>query len=270
MQQINRLLEIMACLREPEQGCPWDLKQDFKSLVPYTIEEAYEVAEAIEQGSFEEIKNELGDLLFQIVFYAQLGKEKNLFDFEDIAAAISDKMMSRHPHVFAGHQYADEEALHRAWQEQKEKEQKAVQAENSSADASQPASSLMAGISKTLPAMTRALKIQKRAAHIGFDWGEPAEIIPKISEELDEITQVMEQNLSIRQLEEEMGDILFSCVNLARKLHLDPEKALRVSNSKFSRRFQKLEQRFEFDRMKMESASLDELDYTWQQIKQEE
>jgi MazG family protein len=262
----------MARLRDPEQGCPWDLKQDFKSLVPYTIEEAYEVAEAIEEGDQDEIKKELGDLLFQIVFYAQLGKEENRFDFEDIAAAISDKMVSRHPHVFDGQQYDDEEALHKAWQEQKEREKQA-QPNDQHSETSQQSFSLMSGISKALPAMTRALKIQKRAAYIGFDWQAPVDVMPKILEELAELTAVIDKNTSSRQLhqqlEEEMGDLLFSCVNLARKLHIDPEKALRLSNSKFSSRFQKLEQRYQFNRQQMESASMDELEKTWQQIKQE-
>ena len=231
------------------------------------------MAEAIEEGDHNEIKKELGDLLFQIVFYAQLGKEQNYFDFEDIAAAISDKMISRHPHVFAGHQYDNEEALHRAWQEQKERE-KNVHPDNKSAAAAQQTASLMSGISKTLPAMSRALKIQTRAAHIGFDWAEPVDVIAKIGEELNEITEVMEhdvssQQMSNRQLEEEMGDLLFTCVNLARKLQLDPEKALRVSNKKFSKRFQKLEARFQYDRQKMETASMNELENIWQDIKQE-
>ncbi len=290
MQHLQRLLDIMSDLRDPDTGCPWDLKQNYKSLVPYTLEEAYEVAEAIEQGDKDEIKKELGDLLFQVVFYAQLAKEEGLFDFDDIAAAIADKMVRRHPHVFSDHQYENEAAFLKAWEEQKELENQQARAEKGGTAEPEQAPSLMDNISKILPAMTRAVKIQKRIAQVGFDWDTAEEVLPIIQGELqelqDEIIQyeqlqkkssgfVPEQQseLKARQFErmqEEMGDVLFTCVNLARKLDIDPEKALRVSNHKFSQRFRKMEQFYNYDRQRMEQASIEELEAVWQQVKKHE
>ncbi len=290
MQHLQRLLDIMSDLRDPDTGCPWDLKQNYKSLVPYTLEEAYEVAEAIEQGDKDEIKKELGDLLFQVVFYAQLAKEEGLFDFDDIAAAIADKMVRRHPHVFSDHQYENEAAFLKAWEEQKELENQQARAEKGGTAEPEQAPSLMDNISKILPAMTRAVKIQKRIAQVGFDWDTAEEVLPIIQGELqelqDEIIQyeqlqkkssgfVPEQQseLKARQFErmqEEMGDVLFTCVNLARKLDIDPEKALRVSNHKFSQRFRKMEQFYNYDRQRMEQASIEELEAVWQQVKKQE
>ena len=286
MQQLTRLLDIMSALRDPQTGCPWDLKQDYKSLVPYTLEEAYEVAEAIELGDMHEVKKELGDLLFQVVFYAQLAKEEELFDFDDIAGAIADKMVSRHPHVFSENRsdfnYENEAVFLKAWEQQKEIEKKQAQLDKSieaSADNSdnQEPGSLMDGISKILPAMTRAVKIQKKAAHIGFDWKDAQDVLPKIQEELDELSLELEQqeikqsaeNTQLR-VEEELGDVLFSCVNLARKLNIDPEKALRISNHKFSQRFRKIEQYYHFDRIQMEQASIEQLEQIWQSVKLQE
>ena len=278
MQQLTRLLDIMSTLRDPENGCPWDLRQDYKSLVPYTLEEAYEVAEAIELGDMDEVKKELGDLLFQVVFYAQLAKEEGLFDFNDIAGGIADKMVSRHPHVFSDHQYENEEAFLKAWEEQKEVEKKQAQ-QGKSGQLSTPEEnvSLMDGISKILPAMTRAVKIQKKATHIGFDWENPEDVLPKISEELDELSAELSAELRLSNLksseqaneriEEELGDVLFTCVNLARKLKIDPEKALRMSNHKFTQRFKKMEQHYQFDRQQMEQASIEQLEHVWQSVK---
>ncbi|MCU7940726.1 MAG: nucleoside triphosphate pyrophosphohydrolase [gamma proteobacterium symbiont of Bathyaustriella thionipta] len=296
MQQLIRLLNIMSDLRNPDSGCPWDLKQDYKSLVPYTLEEAYEVAEAIEQGDMEEVKKELGDLLFQVVFYAQLAKEEGLFDFDDIAGTIADKMVSRHPHVFSDHHYENEEDFLKAWEQQKEVEKKQAQLDKIAAK-SKPSSeqknpenqlsdSLMDGISKVLPAMTRAVKIQKKATHIGFDWVHAEEVLPIIKEELDELSveikalelnphalkngeSVQSDTASVSKVEEELGDVLFSCVNLARKLNVDPEKALRMSNHKFIQRFRKMEQHYQFNRTQMEQAPLDQLEQVWQSIKKQ-
>ena len=284
MQHLQRLLDIISALRDPDTGCPWDLKQDYKSLVPYTLEEAYEVAEAIEQGDMDEVKKELGDLLFQVVFYAQLAKEEGLFNFEDIAAAIADKMVRRHPHVFSEHQYENEAAFLKAWEEQKELENQQARAEKEETAEPEQALSLMDNISKILPAMTRTVKIQKRIAQVGFDWDTAEEVLPIIQGELqDEITQYeqlqeksageQQRELKARQFErmqEEMGDVLFTCVNLARKLEIDPEKALRVSNHKFSQRFRKMEQFYNYDRQRMEQASIDELEAVWQQVKKQE
>lgn len=290
LKQLQRLLNIMSALRDPDSGCPWDLKQDYKSLVPYTLEEAYEVAEAIEQGDMDEVKKELGDLLFQVVFYAQLAKEEGLFDFEAIAGAIADKMVSRHPHVFSDHQYENEEAFLKAWEEQKEIEKQQAQAEkNTKAEPPHAAVpqlskpfSLMDNISKILPAMTRAVKIQKRIAQIGFDWDTARAVLPVIQGELDELEHEITEyeqltgkatpeqyQQQFERMEEEMGDVLFTCVNLARKLHIDPEKALRMSNYKFSRRFRKMEQYYQYDRKRMEQASIDELESVWQTVKKD-
>ena len=267
MQQLTRLLDIMSRLRDPDGGCPWDLKQDYKSLVPYTLEEAYEVAEAIELGDMDEVKKELGDLLFQVVFYAQLAKEEGLFDFDDIAGAIADKMVSRHPHVFSDHQYENEAAFLKAWEEQKEVEKKQARQEKS--EEVEPTVSLMDGISKILPAMTRAVKIQKKATQVGFDWGSAEEVLPKISEEINELSiELNETEPSMERIEEELGDVLFTCVNLARKLKIDPEKALRLSNHKFSQRFRKMENYYQSDRQQMEQASLEQLEQVWQSVKQ--
>ncbi len=273
MQQLMRLLDVMAQLRHPEQGCPWDLQQDYKSLVPYTLEEAYEVAEAIELGDMEELKKELGDLLFQIVFYAQLAKEEGTFDFEAVAEAIADKMISRHPHVFADQHYENEAAFLKAWEQQKEIEKNNKQ--------QQTVISLMDGVSSALPAMTRACKLQKKASHIGFDWLSAQDVVDKVREELDELSEELQhysnetpENMpdrkSMQRIEEELGDVLFSCVNLSRKLQLDPEKTLRMSNHKFSVRFKKLEQYYAFNRQQMEQASTEQLDRVWQMIKYNE
>ena len=290
MQHLQRLLNIMSALRDPDNGCPWDLKQDYKSLVPYTLEEAYEVAEAIEQGDMDEVKKELGDLLFQVVFYAQLAKEEGLFDFDDIAAAIADKMVRRHPHVFSDHQYQNEAAFLKAWEEQKELENQQSRAEKGETASPDQTPSLMDNISKILPAMTRAVKIQKRIAQIGFDWDSAEQVLPIIQGELQELQDEMTQyeqlrnksagfaaepqsELKARQFErmqEEMGDVLFTCVNLARKLDIDPEKALRISNHKFSERFRKMEQFYNYDRQRMEQASIDELEAVWQQVKKQQ
>ena len=264
MTQLSRLLAIMSDLRNPETGCPWDLKQNYKSLVPYTLEEAYEVADAIERGDMQEVKKELGDLLFQVVFYAQLAKEEGLFDFDDIAGSIADKMVSRHPHVFAEHQYKNEADFLKAWEQKKELEKQQAQGDS----VENTPISLMDGISKTLPAMTRAVKIQKKAAQIGFDWGAAQDVLPKIKEELTELTIELEREPPISEkVEEELGDVLFSCVNLARKLNIDPEKALRHSNHKFSQRFKNMENHYQHDRQKMEQASIDQLEQVWQSLK---
>ena len=278
MQHLTRLLDIMSALRDPENGCPWDLKQDYKSLVPYTLEEAYEVAEAIELGDMDEVKKELGDLLFQVVFYAQLAREDGVFEFDDIAGAIADKMVARHPHVFSDHQYESEEAFLKAWEEQKEIEKQQANAEKSVAEVvEETPHSLMDGISKILPAMTRAVKIQKKIAHIGFDWEHARDVLPIIKGELDEFetelddyenADALHKDAAAEKMEEELGDVLFSCVNLARKLKIDPEKALRLSNHKFSQRFRKLEQHFQHDRQRMEQASIEELERVWQSVKQ--
>ena len=276
MQQLTRLLDIMSALRDPQNGCPWDLKQDYKSLVPYTLEEAYEVAEAIEQGDMEEVKKELGDLLFQVVFYAQLASEDGAFEFDDIAGAIADKMVTRHPHVFSDHRYESEEAFLKAWEEQKEQEKRQAKADKQPANSDDTPQSLMDGISKFLPAMTRAIKVQQKIAQIGFDWDNARQVLPIVKGELDEFEEALDNHErgdaldadeTREKMEEELGDVLFTCVNLARKIKIDPEKALRLSNHKFSQRFRQLEQHYHYDRQKMEQASIEELEQVWQSVK---
>ena len=268
MQHLQRLLEIMSSLRDPEKGCPWDLQQNYQSLVTYTLEEAYEVVEAIESGDMNEVKKELGDLLFQVVFYAQLAQEEGLFNFDDIACSIADKMVARHPHVFSDHHYENEAAFLKAWEEKKEVEKSASELRTHSPQhhTKEKPVSLMDGISKVLPAMSCAVKIQNKAAHIGFDWEDAEQVLPKISEELDELLTEMKAH-NAENIEHELGDVLFTCVNLARKLNIDPEKALRKRNHKFSQRFRKMEAHYQHDRTRMESSSLDQLEQVWQGIK---
>jgi MazG family protein len=223
---LARLLAVMARLRHPQEGCPWDLEQSFATIVPHTIEEAYEVAEAIETADWDALKDELGDLLFQVVFYAQLGREQGLFDFDAIADAIATKMIRRHPNVFAGEKVADAQAQVTAWESHKDKEK--------------PKLSALDGVAVTLPALSRAAKLQTRAARKGFDWPTAAPVADKMREELAELeAEIAARNQA--KLFEEMGDLLFTCVNLSRKLQIDPESALRSANRKFERRFRAVE-----------------------------
>ena len=236
---LDRLLAIMARLRDPERGCPWDRQQDFATIAPYTIEEAYEVADAIARSDVAALKDELGDLLFQVVFHAQMAEEAGLFDFADVATAISDKMVRRHPHVFGDAEIANAAAQTLAWEEHKAKERAAK------AVASGARESVLDGVALALPALLRADKIQKRAARIGFDWPEARPVIAKLSEEIGEL----EAELAVEagadhnkdRIEDEMGDILFAAANLARKLDIDPEAALRRATEKFERRFRRVE-----------------------------
>jgi MazG family protein len=216
----------MAQLRHPKDGCPWDIEQSFATIVPHTIEEAYEVAEAIETADWDALKDELGDLLFQVVFYAQLGREQGLFDFDAVATAIAEKMVRRHPNVFGDAKEDSAASQSKAWESHKEKEK--------------PRVSALDGVAVTLPALSRAHKLQKRAARKGFDWPDAAPITHKIREELAELEAELAANDKTR-LQDEMGDLLFSCVNLARKLEIDPESALRSANRKFERRFKAVE-----------------------------
>jgi len=227
---IQRLLAIMARLRDPQAGCPWDRKQSFRTLLPYTLEEAYEVAEAIEADDMASLRDELGDLLFQIVFYAQMGSERGAFDFDQVVAGICAKMIRRHPHVFAGVRFADEAALRAAWEQDKSAERE-----------TKGAAGLLAGIAKTLPALVRAEKLQRRAARVGFDWDSVAGVIAKVGEELDECQETLTIGTDPRRRQEEIGDLLFSCVNLARYLGVDAEQALRGANERFQQRFEWIE-----------------------------
>lgn len=255
---MEKLLQIMAALRDPETGCPWDKKQTFETIVPYTLEEAYEVADAIEQGDMDELKSELGDLLFQVVFYAQMASEQGDFDFADVVEAVSEKLTRRHPHVFAGESYEDEGRLVDAWEQSKAAERDKL--------ASAEQASVLGGVARALPALKRAQKLQKRAARVGFDWPEVAPVIAKIEEEISELKQAMLQK-NQAAITEESGDVLFSCVNLLRHLNVDAEEALRAGNQKFESRFNYIETTLNQKNRKFDSCSLDELEMLWQEAK---
>jgi nucleoside triphosphate diphosphatase len=254
---LARLLAIMARLRDPEAGCPWDLEQRFTTIAPYTIEEAYEVAEAAELGDIGALKEELGDLLLQVVFHARMAEEAGHFAFEDIATAIADKMVRRHPHVFGDAEIGSAAAQTTAWEEQKAAERHA-----------KGAASALDGVGTGLPALTRAAKLQRRAARVGFDWSSVEPILAKIAEEIAELREAMSEGPA--RIEDELGDLLFAVVNLARRLETDPEQALRGACRKFERRFRAVEARLSAQGKAPGTASLDEMEDEWQQVKAEE
>lgn len=259
--ETDRLLEIMAKLRNPDGGCPWDLEQDFASIAPYTIEEAYEVADAIGRGDMTELRDELGDLLLQVVFHARMAEEKDLFDFESVAEAISDKMVRRHPHVFAGETVESTAAQTASWESQKagERAAKATRGGHSP--------SALDGVSVTLPAQTRAVKLARRAARVGFDWPDTGSVLAKLEEEIGELQLEIQDGATRDRLEDELGDVLFSVANLARHLDIDPEAALRRTNAKFEHRFRHLEQRLCEAGRAPEDTTLEEMDRLWQEAK---
>lgn len=260
---VTRLVEIMALLRDPERGCPWDVEQDFSTIAPHTIEEAYEVAEAIDRDDMAALKDELGDLLLQVVFHAQMANEAGHFDFEDVAEAIFDKLVRRHPHVFGDIRIDDSATQTKAWEDHKAGERKS---RSSTGEAG-----MLDGVSLALPALTRALKLQKRAARVGFDWDQASDVLAKIEEEAAEIKHEMASGENGDRLQDEAGDLLFTIVNLARKLDLDAEKALRRSNAKFERRFRRMEEILAADGAKKpEDLNLDQLDALWNRVKGEE
>lgn len=260
---MQELLEIMTALRDPERGCPWDRQQTFETIVPYTIEEAYEVADSIHRGDWQELRDELGDLLFQVVFYAQMAKEAGRFEFDDVVQAICRKMRRRHPHVFGDDQVADAEEQRQAWERHKAAE-RAAKAE----DAAPP--SRLDGVARALPALLRAHKLQRRAADVGFDWSEVSGVIAKVREELGEVEQALAPGVAKAELAAEVGDLLFSCVNLARHAGVDGETALREANRKFERRFRGVEARLAETGSSLEGAGLAEMDALWDQIKADE
>ncbi|MBS27488.1 MAG: nucleoside triphosphate pyrophosphohydrolase [Alphaproteobacteria bacterium] len=258
---IDRLIDIMAQLRHPTDGCPWDVEQDFKSIAPYTIEEAYEVADAIERDDRDGLREELGDLLLQVVFHARMAEEEKSFDFEDVAGAIADKLVRRHPHVFDVENHDPDATLRDAWESQKAEER----ARKSETRGEEP--SLLDDVPIALPSLTRAEKLQKRAARGGFDWASIGPVLEKIEEELGELRAEIDGRGSADQLADEMGDLLFSCVNLARHLKIDPEFALRGTNAKFENRFRHVEGSLRTDGRQMDKVSLDDLEALWQQAK---
>ena len=260
---LPRLLEVMAQLRDPASGCPWDREQNFHTIAPYTIEKAYEVAEACERGDAAGLKDELGDLLFQVVFHARMAEEAKLFAFNDVARAITEKMLRRHPHVFGDAMIADATAQTIAWEEHKAAERAKA------APGSKPPSALD-GVGTALPALTRALKLQRRAARVGFDWPDVPPIFDKIDEEIGELRQELSGNAEPARLEDELGDLLFAVVNLARRLAIDPEQALRGTCRKFERRFRHMEAAIAGEGSAPSELSLDELEARWQHAKSEE
>ncbi|MBL4853170.1 MAG: nucleoside triphosphate pyrophosphohydrolase [Robiginitomaculum sp.] len=247
----QRLLTMMARLRDPETGCPWDVEQTFKTIAPYTIEEAYEVNDAIERGHMGDLKEELGDLLLQVVFHARMAEEQGEFDFNAISDALVEKMIARHPHVFGGADERDSETQTKAWESMKAEER----AEKSGAVAS-----ALDGVASALPALMRAEKLQKRAARVGFDWAEAKQVLDKIIEEAEEITEAQAGGESQHRIHEEVGDLIFAVTNLARKLGVDPEHALRDTNKKFTTRFHHMEQNTDAG---LETLSLEQLEELW-------
>jgi nucleoside triphosphate diphosphatase len=258
---ITRLLEIMAALRTPGTGCPWDLEQSFRTIAPYTLEEAYEVADAIEHDDIEQLREELGDLLLQVVFHARMAEEQGAFDFGDVVETITEKLIRRHPHVFADAEGRTAAAVKGMWERIKSDEKAAKAARKGP---SAPLSAL-AGVPVALPALTRALKLQDKAGAVGFDWDDPKAVLAKIREEANEIEQALDQGEP--GVTAEVGDLLFAAVNLARHLKADPEALLRATNQKFERRFAAIEQALAARGKKPKDADLAEMDALWDEAK---
>ncbi|MDB9568019.1 nucleoside triphosphate pyrophosphohydrolase [Providencia rettgeri] len=258
--EIERLLSIMAQLRDPQTGCPWDKVQTFKTIAPYTLEETYEVLDAIEREDFNDLKGELGDLLFQVVFYAQMANEESLFDFNDICQAVSDKLEHRHPHIFDTNNTLSSSEVIEGWEKRKAKER---------AEKSQ--FSVLDDIPNSLPALMKAYKIQKRCASVGFDWDTLGPVVGKVHEELEEVMEEATQAVVDQtHLEEEIGDLLFAVVNLSRHLGHKPEIALQKACNKFEGRFRQIEKSLAESGKTTESATLDEMEGLWQQVKSQE
>lgn len=258
---IQTLLSIMSKLRNPDGGCPWDLEQNFQTIAPYTIEEAYEVADAIERDDLDDLKGELGDLLFQVVFHAQMAKEVGSFEFDDVVDAICEKMVRRHPHVFGGEESRSAEEQTEAWEAQKAIERAA---KSKSVDS---AHSIMQDVPATFPALVRSAKLQKRAAQVGFDWPDKSPVIAKVKEELDEVQEAISNNAPVTSVEEEIGDLLFAVTNLARHMKIDAEQALQSANRKFIRRFTYIERELSAQNKKPSESNLEEMDELWNKAK---
>ena len=268
---ITRLLDIMTRLRDPESGCPWDVEQTFATIAPYTIEEAYEVAEAIAEGDMESLRGELGDLLLQVVFHSQMAREAGHFDFDAVAEAVSDKMVRRHPHVFADAKIASTAAQTRAWEDHKEQERRAASGENGGGSVeSSLGPGALAGVPAALPALLRAEKLGKRAARVGFDWPDTPPVLAKVREEIGELEAEMAGGGSAARLEHEVGDLLFACANLARHLKIDAEAALREANRRFEHRFGRVETLASEAGKSVADTPLDELEAFWERAKREE
>ncbi|MCB1720795.1 MAG: nucleoside triphosphate pyrophosphohydrolase [Rhodospirillales bacterium] len=254
---IEDLIAVMAALRNPDGGCPWDLQQNFKTIAPYTIEEAYEVADAIERNNMNDLREELGDLLLQPIYHAQMAAEDNLFTIEDVIRDITEKMISRHPHVFGDHDAQTPEDVNKIWDERKK------------AEKSDQNASALDGVTKALPALLRAKKLQKKAAKVGFEWPGPAQVLDKLEEELGEMREALASG-TLEQKTDELGDLLFVLANLARMLDINPETALRECNDKFERRFRGLEKELKQKSIDLKDASLKQMEQEWVKQKQKE
>ncbi|MDQ0009924.1 ATP diphosphatase [Luteibacter jiangsuensis] len=257
---VNDLIAIMARLRDPENGCPWDVKQSFATIAPYTIEEAYEVADAIDRVDMHDLRDELGDLLLQVVFHARMAEEAGHFAFGDVVEAICDKMLRRHPHVFGDVTHASDLARSRDWDRLKAEERAAKGADDTSA---------LAGISRGLPEWQRAVKLQKRAANVGFDWPDHRPVLDKIEEEIEEVRHEFENGADEERLADEIGDVLFVAANLARHAKVDVSRALRGANAKFERRFRAMEALAAMEGRELASYSLQEQEMLWRRVKRE-
>lgn len=270
---VEDLLTLMSVLRNADQGCPWDIKQNWDSIVPHTLEEAYEVADAIERRAFDELPGELGDLLFQVVYYAQFGAEEQRFDFHDIVDTLTAKMLRRHPHVFpdgtlasrrppgVSAEYVQTQQVNSRWE--------ALKADERAERAPQSAPSVLDDVPRTLPALSRAAKLSKRAARVGFDWPDASGVLDKIREELAEVEEALAEG-NQQHAQEEVGDLLFAVTNLARTLGADPEQCLRTTNTKFERRFRYVERELAAAARPLADASLDEMETHWQAAKAQE
>jgi nucleoside triphosphate diphosphatase len=257
---IGRLLEIMAALRTPLTGCPWDLAQDFSTIAPYTLEEAYEVADAIARGNLADLKDELGDLLLQVVFHARMAEEQGAFDFGDVVQAITEKLIGRHPHVFADQELATPRDVEGLWER--------IKAQEKSQNKTAGPQGALAGVPMALPALTRALKLQAKASKVGFDWNDPRAVLRKIREETDEIEAELDRaEMDPAATAAEIGDLLFAAVNLARHLKADPEAVLRQTNRKFERRFAAIESDLAARGRSPQDATLEEMEELWQAAK---
>lgn len=264
MRSIDDLLKIMTRLRDPQTGCPWDLAQDFKSIAPYTVEEAYEVADAIARNDMPDLKSELGDLLLQVVFHCEMARQAGQFDFGDVVAGICDKMIKRHPHVFSDADRRDALAQTEAWEAQKMSER----AERAARLGLRP--SALDDVTMALPALLRAVKLQERAKRVGFDWPEISQVLAKIDEELAEVKAEIDENAALDRQEDELGDLLFVVANLARFLKLSPEEALKRTNAKFERRFRRVEALLAEKGKTPAMSDLEEMDKLWNAVKAEE
>ena len=262
--ETDRLIDVMARLRHPTEGCPWDVEQSFDTIAPYTIEEAYEVADAIRQGDRDALREELGDLLLQVVYHARMAEEEGAFAYDDVARAIADKMVRRHPHVFGDATVADAEAQTANWEAQKATER----ARRAAAGGQRP--SAIDGVPAGMPALTRAEKLTRRAARVGFDWPEADQVFDKMAEEIAELRHEIAEGAPRARLEDELGDLLFCVANLARHLKIDPEHALRGANAKFERRFRAVEASFAEDGADITGAALDAMEERWWRVKREE